>query len=231
MVLQYAPLVKYVIGRLAVGTPSIVDFDDLLSAGTVGLIQAVDRYNPDRGVKFETYAISRIRGAIIDSLRALDHLPRSVRQKARQIDDANKRLSATLNRPPSDAEVAEYLGVSLDSYYDILIDASRVTVSLDGLLGGQETTDGAPVPVELDDPTSHDEVTSGIERAEMVEALSAAVGHLPKRERLVVALYYQDEMTMKEISKVLGISESRVCQLHSRALAKLRSALPSPLAA
>ncbi len=224
LILQYAPLVKYVVGRLAIGLPNIMDFEDVLSYGTLGLIEAVERYDPSKGVKFETYAIARIRGAIIDALRALDRLPRSVRQKAREMEKVTAELEATLGRPPTDAEIAEGMGVSVERYHSIIVDASWSTVSLDGLLDSQDYGENAAT-VELPDTNSHDEVTGGVEQEELVVALTEAVRHLPEREGLVISLYYQDEMTMKEISQVLQISESRVCQLHAKAVGRLRLTL------
>lgn len=228
LVLQYAPLVKYVVGRLAIGLPNIMDFEDVLSYGTLGLIEAVERYDPTKGVKFETYAIARIRGAIIDALRSLDRLPRSVRQKARQIEKATTELETSFGRPPTDTEVAQHLGIAIGKYQDMLIDASWTTVSLEGLLDNQDYGE-SNTSVELADANAHDEVIGGIEREEMGRILAQAVLNLPERERLVVSLYYQDEMTMKEISKVLSISESRVCQLHSKAVSRLRTAMREAL--
>jgi RNA polymerase sigma factor for flagellar operon FliA len=224
LILQYAPLVKYVVGRLAIGLPSVLDFEDVLSYGTLGLIEAVERFDPTKGVKFETYAISRIRGSIIDALRALDRLPRSVRQKARVVDRATSELEVSLGRSPTDREVADHLGISLDEHNEILANASWVTVSLDGLLEGNESGEGNPA-VESAPPGHEEEISHGIERRELVQTLAEEIGILPEREKLVVALYYQEELTMKEISKVLEISESRVCQLHAKALQRLRVGL------
>ncbi len=221
LILQYAPLVKYVVGRLAIGLPSVLDFEDVLSYGTLGLIEAVERFDPSKGVKFETYAISRIRGSIIDALRALDRLPRSVRQKARQVDKATAELEAVLGRSPSDQEVAEHMGISVHEHGEILANASWVTVSLDGLLEGNESGEGNPA-VESAPPGYEEEIGHGIERRELVQTLAGEIDGLPEREKLVVALYYQEELTMKEISRVLEISESRVCQLHAKALQRLR---------
>jgi RNA polymerase sigma factor for flagellar operon FliA len=221
LILQYAPLVKYVVGRLAIGLPSVLDFEDVLSYGTLGLIEAVERFDPSKGVKFETYAISRIRGSIIDALRALDRLPRSVRQKARTVDRATSELEVKFGRSPTDKEVADHLGITLDEHNEILANASWVTVSLDGLLEGNETGEGNPA-VESPPPGHDEEISHGIERRELVETLAGEIDELPEREKLVIALYYQEELTMKEISKVLEISESRVCQLHAKALQRLR---------
>ena len=224
LILQYAPLVKYVVGRLAIGLPAIMDFEDVISDGTIGLIEAVERFDPTKGVKFETYAISRIRGAIIDSLRRADRLPRSTRQHMRKIEQARQALRADLGREPEDQELAAALDMDLSRYYGILTDAAWVTVSLDNLLDASATGEGYPAAEMPKDPDAQD-ILRGLERKETVTALAEAVGDLPERERLVVALYYQDELTQREIAKVLGISESRVCQLHARALERLRESM------
>lgn len=222
LILQYAPLVKYVIGRLAISLPAILDYEDVLSYGTIGLIEAVERYDATKGVKFETYAISRVRGSIIDALRSLDRLPRSVRQKAREAELTISRLTADLGREPSDQEVAQALGITLERYLQDLVDASWVTVSIDSV-GPAEDDDG---PMELPLPDPHaEEVSAGLEREEQIGELADAIRGLPEREQLVLSLYYRDELTMREISKVLGVSESRVCQLHARALTRLRAGL------
>jgi RNA polymerase sigma factor for flagellar operon FliA len=223
LILQYAPLVKYVMGRLAISLPSILDYEDILSFGTIGLIEAVERFDPEKGVKFETYAISRIRGAIIDALRSLDRLPRSVRQKAKEADQAIIALTHDLGRDPTDEEVAELLGISPEAYRKHLIDASWVTVSLDAnSAGGDEDDDGGEIAVP--DPDEQD-ISLGLEQQELIGELGQAIRELPDREQLVLSLYYKDELTMREVSKVLGISESRVCQLHARALTRLRTAI------
>lgn len=221
---QYAPLVKYVVGRLAIGLPAILDYEDILSYGTIGLIEALDRFDGSKGVKFETYAISRIRGAIIDALRSLDRLPRSVRQKAKRLDVVTVDLTAANGREPTDEEVAEGMGMTLAQYHQTLVDCSWVTVSLDGLLDRDENNDGAGATELPADPNEED-FTQRLEKRQMLDALTGAVKGLPEREWLIVSLYYRDEMTMKEIAQILEISESRVCQLHGRALSRLRSRL------
>ncbi|MEE9277564.1 MAG: FliA/WhiG family RNA polymerase sigma factor [Dehalococcoidia bacterium] len=224
LILQYTPLVKYVVGRLAIGLPAIMDYEDVLSDGTIGLIEAVSRFDPSKGVKFETYAISRIRGAIIDQLRKADRLPRSTRQNLRKVEQAAQALRGELDREPTEEEVAESVGISLDRYYNILTDAAWVTVSLDNLLDGSAEGEGYPAAEMPKDPDA-DDVSQAVERKETISALADTIQELPERERLVVALYYQDELTQREIAKVLGISESRVCQLHARALGRLRTGM------
>lgn len=216
---QYMPLVKYVVRRLAVGLPGILDYEDLLSYGTIGLIEAIDRFDDTKGVRFESYAPQRIRGAIFDALRALDRLPRSVRQKARQRNQVIATLSSTLGREPSEAEVAREMGLTRAQYTKAVVASSWVTVSLDGLLNRDNEND-SPNDVTAD-PDILD-FSAGMERRQLLESLTGAIGLLPEREQHIVSLYYQDGMTMKEISQILEISESRVCQLHGRALGRLR---------
>lgn len=221
---QYAPLVKYVVGRLAIGLPAILDYEDILSYGTIGLIEALDRYDGSKGVKFETYAISRIRGSIIDALRALDRLPRSVRQKAKKLDQVTQAFTLENGREPTDEEVATAMGLTIEQYNTMLVDCSWVTVSLDGLLDRDTNDDGA-APTELPADPNEEDFTNRLEKRQMLDALTGAVKGLPEREWLIVSLYYRDEMTMKEIAQILEISESRVCQLHGRALSRLRARL------
>jgi RNA polymerase sigma factor for flagellar operon FliA len=223
LILQYAPLVKYVIGRLAISLPTIVDYEDILSYGTIGLIEAVERFDPDKGVKFETYAIARIRGAIIDALRSLDRLPRSVRQKAKNADAAINQLTVVLGRDPTDQEVAQALGIPIDRYLKDIIDASWVTVSLD-TVGAIDGDDDGPAEIPVADPES-DAFTQALEQEELIGELTESIQELPEREQLVLSLYYKEELTMREISEVLGVSESRVCQLHARSLTRLRAGL------
>jgi RNA polymerase sigma factor FliA len=226
---QYAPLVKYVVGRLAIGLPAILDYEDILSYGTIGLIEALDRYDSSKGVKFETYAISRIRGAIIDALRALDRLPRSVRQKAKKIEQITLELTRDLDREPTEEEIANALGMTLAQYNKALVDSSWVTVSLDGLLERDDDGEGSSQEVPAD--PDEEDFTERLEKRQAVEELTDAVKTLPEREWLIISLYYKDEMTMKEIAQILEISESRVCQLHGRAISRLRTRLATQRAA
>ncbi len=221
---QYAPLVKYVVGRLAIGLPAILDYEDILSYGTIGLIEALDRFDNTKGVKFETYAISRIRGAIIDALRALDRLPRSVRQKAKRLELISQELTVSLGREPTEQELAAGMGLTREQYHGVLVDSSWVTVSLDGLLDRDDNNEGSSGTEMPADPNEED-FTGRLEKRQMLDALAGAVKGLPERELLIVSLYYKDEMTMKEIAQILEISESRVCQLHGRALGRLRTRL------
>ncbi|MEX0782258.1 MAG: FliA/WhiG family RNA polymerase sigma factor [Dehalococcoidia bacterium] len=227
---QYAPLVKYVVGRLAIGLPAILDYEDILSYGTIGLIEALDRYDDSKGVKFETYAISRIRGSIIDALRSLDRLPRSVRQKAKKLDQLQTSLTVDLGREPTEPELAAAMGMTIEQYNHTLVDCSWVTVSLDGLMDRDEQNEGSS-STELPANPDEEDFTQRLEKKQMLDALTGAIKLLPEREWLIVSLYYKDEMTMKEIAQILDISESRVCQLHGRALSRMRARLSRDRAA
>jgi RNA polymerase sigma factor FliA len=167
---QYAPLVKYVVGRLAIGLPAILDYEDILSYGTIGLIEALDRFDGSKGVKFETYAISRIRGAIIDALRSLDRLPRSVRQKAKRLEQVTVELTLANGRDPTDAEVAQMMGLTPEQYNQTLVDTSWVTVSLDGLLDRDDQSDGSSSTEMPADPDQED-FTERLEKRQMLDAL------------------------------------------------------------
>lgn len=221
LIVQHTPLVKYVIGRLAIHLPQVIDYEDVLSYGTLGLIQALDRFDHSRGVKFQSYAVMRIRGAILDALRSLRGLPQSVTDKAKRLQRATIDLEQTLGRPPTDDELAKSLEITPSELNRQMADASWVTVSLDSILEAQ--SDG-----HLGALTSRnrdDDVAGTVERAETIEELSEALQALDERERLILSLYYHEELTMREIGQVLEISEGRVCQLHARALHKLRVVL------
>lgn len=229
MIVQYAPLVKYVVGRMAVSMPGLLASEDIISYGTIGLIQAVDRYDPSVGVKFETYAIRRIKGAIIDAIRGLQQLSRDASRRTRDLDHAYDDLVQSLGRIPTNREVAQHLGISAAELNQTLVDASISVVSLDSPLG--EAVDGErPSLLEQiadeDAPGVHDQV----ERQHLYEALVQAIQDLSERDRLVINLYYYEELTLKEISAVLGVSTSRVSQLHAAAVFRLRAALRANIA-
>ncbi|MFN8558723.1 MAG: FliA/WhiG family RNA polymerase sigma factor [Dehalococcoidia bacterium] len=221
LILQHTPLVKYVIGRLAIHLPQVLEFEDLLGYGTLGLIQAFERFDPNRGVKFESFAVMRIRGAILDALRSLRGLPQSVTDKAKRMQRTAIELENTLGRPPTDDELASALSISTEQLNQQMVDASWVTVSLDNILDNQADGDVRA----LTSHRSEDDVATMVERREMVAELAEALKTLTDRERLILNLYYHDELTMREIGQVLEVSEGRVCQLHARALHKLRVAL------
>jgi RNA polymerase sigma factor for flagellar operon FliA len=224
IVVQYAPLVRYVIGRLALRIPSSIDREDLLGYGTIGLIEAVDRFDPSRGVRFETYALQRIRGAIIDQLRRLDPVTRGVRQRAAQIERAMSEFSMEQGRMPEDAEVAERLGMSLDEYNRVLRESNIYLVPLEG---GSRGDDEVMLIETIVDVGSPDPADLSMDQ-ELIGLLTEAIETLAERDQLILKLYHYEELTLKEIGQVLDITESRVSQLHSRAIIQLRSILNRP---
>jgi RNA polymerase sigma factor FliA len=226
LILTYAPLVKYVAGRLGSGLPAHVDEEDLVSYGLLGLIGAIERYDPDRDVKFETYAITRIKGSIIDELRSLDWVPRSVRARAREIERAIAALEAKYRRPPTDEEIAGQIEITVEELEDSLTDISRSSIAaLDELwtVGGSGGDQVALIDtIEDEDAPAPD---SALAATELKEALGEAITRLPEREKLVVTLYYYEELTLREIGEVLGVTESRVSQLHTKAILRLKARL------
>jgi len=227
LILNYSPLVKYVAGRLASSLPQMVDTADLISYGVFGLIDAIEKFDPDRAIKFETYAIARIKGAIIDELRAMDWVPRSVRSRAREIEAAHVALENELKRVPTDQEVADRMGITLKEFQDILTKLSYTSVvSFEELWvgGDREDNNGQSAIGSIKDDTADDPVAV-FESAEIKEILAGAIDRLPDREKTVVALYYYEGLTLKEIGQVLGVTESRVSQLHTKAVLRLRARL------
>ena len=218
---EYAGLVKQTALRVAIGLPGHVELDDLVGSGAFGLIRAVESFDPGREVKFETYAAHKIRGAILDELRNLDWVPRSVRQKARELQKTYANLSVRLGRMPYDDEVAEQLGLSIAQFEELLGEVAPLTVlSLDE----QEsiTGDGHTLAETVADPQAVDALEA-LDDRERRSILREAIAGLPETERLVVSLYHYEELNFKEIGKVMGITESRVCQIHSKAMLKLRA--------
>jgi RNA polymerase sigma factor FliA len=225
LILTYAPLVKYVAGRLGSGLPAHVDEGDLVSYGLLGLISAIERYDPDRDIKFETYAIVRIRGSIIDELRALDWVPRSVRSRAREIERAIAELESKLGRAPTDDEIAGKIGISEEELEESLTDISRSSIAaLDELWSGGPDGDQVSLLDTLED-TSGARPSDALDETEIRETLADAIARLPEREKLVITLYYYEELTLREIGEVLSVTESRVSQLHTKAVLRLRSRL------
>jgi RNA polymerase sigma factor for flagellar operon FliA len=226
LILHYSPLVKYVAGRVRVGLPGALDSADFVSSGIFGLIDAIERFEPQRHIKFETYAIARIRGAIIDELRALDWIPRSLRQKAREIEQASVRLEQENGRTPSESEIARELGIGLGELRQIFSKLSLVNVAaLDELLAlPTQSGDRIPLMETLEDGDAPDPVAL-FEVQETRALLARAVNSLPERDKTVVTLYYFEGMTLAQIGEVLGVSESRVCQIHTKAVLTLRGKL------
>jgi RNA polymerase sigma factor for flagellar operon FliA len=226
LVVAYSPMVKFVAGRLGAGLPSHVDDADLISYGLMGLIGAIERFEPERGIKFETFAMTRIRGAIIDELRSLDWVPRSVRSRAREIEAAQATLEHQLQRAPSEAELAAKLGVSEDELQTSLLEIANSSVyALDELWTVSDSSgDQVSLLDTISDPRAEDPQES-LASSEIKDRLTDAIATLPEREQLVVALYYYENLTLREIGEVLGVTESRVSQLHTKAVMRLKSGL------
>jgi RNA polymerase sigma factor for flagellar operon FliA len=227
LILTYAPLVKYVAGRIGSGLPAHVDEGDLVSYGLLGLIGAIERYDPDRDIKFETYAIARIKGAIIDELRALDWVPRSVRSRAREIERAITELEAKLGTAPDDEQIAARIGITVSELEESLSDIARSSIAaLDELWSVSGEGDQISLLDTLEDP-SGERPADALDETETREILADAIARLPEREKLVVTLYYYEELTLREIGEVLSVTESRVSQLHTKAMLRLKSRLAS----
>jgi RNA polymerase sigma factor for flagellar operon FliA len=226
LILHYSPLVKYVAGRVGVGLPPNIEQADLVSYGIFGLIDAIEKFDISRAIKFETYAISRIKGAIIDELRAIDWIPRSIRYKAREVERAYAALEAKLHRTPTESEVAGELGIGLDDLHAIFSQVSFVNViALDELLNvGGERGDKLSLVDTLEDAKAEDPVAA-FETEETKYLLARAINTLPEREKIVVTLYYYEGLTLAEIGQVLGVTESRICQMHTKAVLQLRGKL------
>ncbi len=225
VIVEYSPMVKYVANRIARRLPPHIEVEDLISVGVMGLIDAIEKYDPARGAKFKTYAEFRVRGAILDELRSMDWVPRSIRQKASQIDAVIQKLQAKFGRPPEDEEVAKKLGVSLDQFFDTLNETRSMPVlSLDDLnivkeTGGQQSLlDCLAGKVDADPQVQ-------FRLNELKEIIAKAIDTLSEKERLVISLYYYKELTMSEIGVVLNVTESRVSQIHSKTMFRLRTKL------
>ena len=222
LITEYLPYVKRIVQRLAVHLPSTVDVDDLMNVGVIGLIQAVDRYDPRRDNKFMTYAIFRIKGAVLSELRARDFLSRSNRRKIRELESVYLRLEQKLGREAEDQEIAQELGVDLEQIYRTKQMSSISFISLEEL-GVSSRDEKEKLLSYLVD--NDDDALSMTKLKELKDAMAQAIKQLPEKERLVISLYYLDELTMKETGKVLGITESRVSQIHSQAILHLRTKL------
>lgn len=224
LILHYLPLVRLVAGRMKLCFPSSVTYEDVVSAGLIGLLDSIESFRPEKGFRFETYAVTRIRGAILDSLRSSDYISRTARQKFRKLERTTEELTGRLGRPPSDEELAEALDLSPTDYDQFMEEASiGGLLSLDSPVMGEEGEVGTLHDV-LPDPNAADPLEELI-RKDAREIAYRLIDKLPEQERLILALYYYEELTFKEIGSILGLSESRICQIHTRILASLRAEL------
>ncbi len=221
LILEYASLVKLVAGRISIHIGQYVDYEDLISYGIFGLIDAIDKFNPDKGVKFETYASLRIRGEIIDNIRRLDWVPRTLRQKSKQLDKIYSSLEAELGRTPSYEEIAEKMNISVDDVKDVMQKSvASSLISLDDYVdSNKDVIVSDVVEAKADSP----DLT--YEKKEVKAILIDAINQLTEKEKKVVTLYYFEELTLKEISKIMSVSESRISQIHSKAVVKLQNKL------
>jgi RNA polymerase sigma factor for flagellar operon FliA len=222
---QYAPLVKYVAGKVAIGMPHNVEFDDLVGYGVFGLLDAIDKFDPDKGVKFKTYAVTRIRGAIFDELRSIDWVPRSVRQKTREVEEAIGSLEAQLGRTATDQEIAGTLGMNEDEYLKIMMKISGTSVlSLNDVWFSGDENDKVSIGDSIESPMSLNPDVI-VEKDEIRRVIVEHINELPDKEKKILVLYYYEDLTLKEIGQVLEVTESRVSQLHTKAITRLRSKL------
>ncbi len=227
---QYSPMIKYVANRIAMRLPPHIEVDDLISVGVLGLMDAITKYDSSRGAKFKTYAEFRVRGAILDELRSMDWVPRSIRQKASKVDKVVQGLQAKLRRTPEDEEVAQEMGLSLDQFHETLNETKSIPIfSLEDLGIAKESGDQQSLLDCLAGKADADPQTQ-IRLVELKEIIAKAIDALPEKERLMVSLYYYEELTMKEIGAVLDITESRVSQIHSKAVYRLRTKLKAIIA-
>jgi RNA polymerase sigma factor for flagellar operon FliA len=226
IVLEHTALISYIVSRIAVRLPSHVDLEDLYNTGVIGLMDAVDKYDPNKDCKFKTYAEFRIRGAILDQLRSLDWVPRSIRQKSRRLEHAYCEAEKRLGRQGSDSEIADALGMDLGEFHALVSQTRGVSIVNFDDLRSQADSEGPSPSANFEDVNAEDPFTT-LNARELTQALGTGIEALPQKERLVVSLYYYEDLNLKEIGQILGITESRVCQIHSKAVARLRARLRS----
>jgi RNA polymerase sigma factor for flagellar operon FliA len=224
---QYAPLVKYVAGKIAIGMPHNVEFDDLVGFGVFGLFDAIEKFDPGKHVKFKTYAVTRIRGSIFDELRSIDWVPRSIRQKTREVEETVRSLEARLGRAAADEEIARAMDMSVDDFQSLLLKISSTSIlSLNDVWYTGENDDQISIVESVESPTSLNP-DAIVEREEIKRVIIEAINELPEKEKKVLVLYYYEDLTLKEIGHVLGVTESRISQLHTKAIMRLRAKLTS----
>ena len=225
LIIEHLPQIKYIAQRISTKLPSHIELNDLVSAGVLGLLDAIEKFDPGRGVKFKTYAELRIKGAILDSLRNLDWAPRSLRKKSKDLERVYKELEQKHGRPATDKEVCEAMDISLEEYYELIDQIKGLNLGSFQELASQDDDKNAEPLVKYVPDSPQLDPFFIFHKSEIRDLLGGAIDTLPKKERLVVSLYYYDELTMKEIGKVLGVNESRVSQLHTKAMLRLRTKL------
>lgn len=226
LIVHYAPLVKYVANRLAINLSTVVEVDELYSYGIEGLIDAIEKFDHKRNIKFETYANLRVRGSMIDGLRAMDWIPVSVRQKSKELEKTYARLEAQLGRPVTDQEICDELKLTVDEFAQLLREtATSSMLSLDDFLDGDDSGDKRKRIIDMLEDDKSVSAQEMVELSEVKDLLASTIGRLPEKERTVVHLYYYEGLTLKEIGAVLKLSESRISQLHTKAIIRLRGGL------
>jgi RNA polymerase sigma factor for flagellar operon FliA len=226
IVLEHTPLIRYIVNRIAVRLPSHIDLDDLHNTGVIGLMDAIEKYDPDKNCKFKTYAEFRIKGAILDQLRSLDWVPRSVRQKSRKLERAYGEVEQRLGRSATEDEVADSLGLQIDKFHDLLNQVRGISlVNLEEIRGNNADGDRSGTFADIIEDVHSENPFASLKLLETKHVISDTIASLPEKERLVISLYYYEDLNMKEIGGILGITESRVCQIHTKSVMRLRSKL------
>ena len=223
---EHQPLIRYIVNRIAVRLPSHIDLDDLHNTGVIGLMDAIEKYDPGKNCKFKTYAEFRIKGAILDQLRSLDWVPRSVRQKSRRLERAYGEVEQRLGRVASDDEVADSLGLQIEKFHELLNQVRGISlVNLEEIRGINSDGDRAGTFADIVEDVNSENPFASVKLTEMKHVIADTIGTLPEKERLVISLYYYEDLNMKEIGGILGITESRVCQIHTKSVLRLRAKL------
>ena len=226
IVLEHTPLIRYIVNRIAVRLPSHIDLDDLHNTGVIGLMDAIEKYDPDKNCKFKTYAEFRIKGAILDQLRSLDWVPRSVRQKSRKLERAYGEVEQRLGRTASEDEVADSLGLQIEKFHELLNQVRGISlVNLEEIRGTNSDGDRSGTFADIVEDVNSENPFATLKLTEMKSVVADTIASLPEKERLVISLYYYEDLNMKEIGGILGITESRVCQIHTKSVLRLRSKL------
>ncbi|MDC1294902.1 MAG: FliA/WhiG family RNA polymerase sigma factor [Myxococcota bacterium] len=226
VVIEHEPLIRYIVNRLAVRLPNHIDLDDLYSTGAIGLMDAIDKFDPGKGCKFKTYAEFRVKGAVLDQLRSLDWVPRSVRQKGRKLEAAYSDVEQRLGRAATEDEVADSLGLEIDKFHTMINQVRGISiVNLEEVRGTNSEGDKAGTFADVVEDVTAENPFAALKSRETKHVISDTINALPEKERLVISLYYYEDLNMKEIGKILGITESRVCQIHTKATSRLSGKL------